>query len=593
MSVLEEITKLLEIKEKKYLYLKILSYIYQKPDSYITEIQNQIKNIKIMYNYIRAILENHLNQNNIKINISENDKNNFREIEKYFIKVIEDFENKKENLRVEQLTILKNLLSNKKSYKIIVRKLEPNNIFTIKNFIIYYSKFAIDKLFIKDFNQNVYNELNNIYLSLIFQSKDKEYLQRLKIIIYKYLYEYNNTNTNTINTFIVNSSNEIFKKEPDNDKNLLYFQNKYNEINLDKIKVSDNIKDYFGKNLQKNTLDILNFFDINNIKKNSIYLDNKVENTDTLEENIVIDDLNYNPNKIHLFSPEFLIVNGFKSKIEECDFQIFNKGNYNIEQFSKFLKKIIDNLNDFIKSNNKCDFLSSHLVEVKKKDFNHYISANLGYDDKMELKKINGIYNNQNLSIKINVYQNNVFDKKIINNNDNDSNKTSSLSRTIMSNSDINKDSSDQFEYIVNNLLKGNIEKDKLINLANILYKFNFKLMKYNDKNNTIKFVSAYLNHISKKKDENPSENSKTNYCYGFKEIDSIFQHNLNKFTCVDDLDYFDINLIYIKEEKNEYFKIIDKKEKKLAIYPNSIFFFVRLKTLFLLLIFLLEMKKL
>ena len=191
----------------------------------------------------------------------------------------------------------------------------------------------------------------------------------------------------------------------------------------------------------------------------------------------------------------------------------------------------------------------------------------------MELKKINDIYSNQNLSIKINVYQKNVFDKKIINNNDNDSNKTSSLSRTIMSNSDINKDSSDQFEYIVNNLLKGNIEKEKLINLANILYKFNFKLMKYNDKNNTIKFVSAYLNHISKKKDENQSENYKTNYCYGFKEIDSIFQHNLNKFTCVDDLDYFDINLIYIKEEKNEYFKIIDKKEKKLAIYPNSIFF--------------------
>jgi len=572
MSVLEEITKLLEIKEKKYLYLKILSYIYQKPDSYITEIQNQIENILKMYDYIRVILENHLNQNNIKINISENDKNNFREIEKYFIKVIEDFENKKENLRVEQLTILKNLLSNKKSYKIIVRKLEPNNIFTIKNFIIYYSKFAIDKLFIKDFSQNDYNELNNIYLSLIFQLKDKEYLQRLKIIIYKYLYE--NNNNNTINTFIVNSSKEIFKNESDDDKNLLYFQNKYNEINLDKFKVSDNIKDYFGKNLQKNILDILSFFDINKIKKNSIYLDNKVENTDTFEENIVIDDLNYNPNKIHLFSPEFLIVNGFKSKIEECDFQIFNKGNYNIEQFSKFLKKIIDNLNDFIKSNNKCDFLSSHLVEVKKKGFNHYISANLGYDDKMELKKINDIYSNQNLSIKINVHQKNDIDKKIINNNDNDSNKTSSLSRTIMSNSDINKDSSDQFEYIVNNLLKGNIEKDKLINLANILYKFNFKLMKYNDKNNTIKFVSAYLNHISKKKDENQSENYKTNYCYGFKEIDSIFQYNFNKFICVDDLDYFDINLIYIKEEKNEYFKIIDKKEKKLAIYPNSIFFF-------------------
>ena len=213
------------------------------------------------------------------------------------------------------------------------------------------------------------------------------------------------------------------------------------------------------------------------------------------------------------------------------------------------------------------------MVEVKKKGFNHYISANLGYDDKMELKKINDIYSNQNLSIKINVHQKNDIDKKIINNNDNDSNKTSSLSRTIMSNSDINKDSSDQFEYIVNNLLKGNIEKEKLINLANILYKFNFKLMKYNDKNNTIKFVSAYLNHISKKKDENQSENYKTNYCYGFKEIDSIFQYNFNEFICVDDLDYFDINLIYIKEEKNEYFKIIDKKEKKLAIYPNSIFF--------------------
>lgn len=40
---------------------------------------------------------------------------------------------------------------------------------------------------------------------------------------------------------------------------------------------------------------------------------------------------------MHLFSTEFLVVNGLKSKIYENYFQIFNEDNYSIDLFAKFL----------------------------------------------------------------------------------------------------------------------------------------------------------------------------------------------------------------------------------------------------------------
>lgn len=58
----------------------------------------------------------------------------------------------------------------------------------------------------------------------------------------------------------------------------------------------------------------------------------------------MIDDLYFKKDKIHLFSPEFLVVNSLKSKIYENDFQIFNDDNYSIDLFSKFFEKLFKKL---------------------------------------------------------------------------------------------------------------------------------------------------------------------------------------------------------------------------------------------------------
>ena len=110
--------------------------------------------------------------------------------------------------------------------------------------------------------------------------------------------------------------------------------------------------------------------------------------------------------KIHLFSPEFLVVNGLKSKIYENDFQIFNDDNYSIDLFSKFLRKIIQEINEFILKNNfENDFLKKHLIKLNTKEFYHFITAKLFNTDKDELNKEKNENNIKNSLIKIRIYQ--------------------------------------------------------------------------------------------------------------------------------------------------------------------------------------------
>ena len=77
------------------------------------------------------------------------------------------------------------------------------------------------------------------------------------------------------------------------------------------------------------------------------FINNNV-NEDILEKDLLFDDCKITDNKIYLFSPIFLIINGIKFKLEKNDFEIFNKDNIYIEVFGKYLEEIIEKLNIFI-----------------------------------------------------------------------------------------------------------------------------------------------------------------------------------------------------------------------------------------------------
>ena len=132
--------------------------------------------------------------------------------------------------------------------------------------------------------------------------------------------------------------------------------------------------------MQNNISALLEFFNPEIIKTKFTYKDNKKIEID--EEKIVIDDLKFNNNKINLFSIEFLIMNGLKSKINESDFEIYNNGNYSVYIFSKFLEKIILEINNIINNtNSENDFIKNRLIKLHKKRYSHFISAKLDYID--------------------------------------------------------------------------------------------------------------------------------------------------------------------------------------------------------------------
>jgi hypothetical protein len=67
-----------------------------------------------------------------------------------------------------------------------------------------------------------------------------------------------------------------------------------------------------------------------------------------------------------------------------------------------------------------------------------------------------------------------------------------------------------------------------------------------------------------------------------------VLQNDSKDFINVGDLEYFHINLKYIKDKNKDYFFLSKYNEEKFSVYPQSIFF-LRLNGNFQ--IFLLEMK--
>ena len=72
----------------------------------------------------------------------------------------------------------------------------------------------------------------------------------------------------------------------------------------------------------------------------------------------------------------------------------------------------------------------------------------------------------------------------------------------------------------------------------------NLKIPKYNQSKNRIEFSSVYLDNTNPK-----TKFDNDNFCYGFKEIDSVIKNSSAKNVKVQNFSYFIYNLKYLKKK--------------------------------------------
>ena len=623
--------------KKVYLYEKITYFI--KHDESETKLSKCEKSSRTnMFNNIIEAMEKFTNKNGIPF--KKSDINNLNKIFNNFNKII-NWHNQnlnKNDKRKEHLTILKNILFTKKDKDIISNfDLDDGkvneNIFDKNDFIFHYSLNAIQIIFNERFTKEEYDKLNNIYLHLIFQVNAPEFIKKLKILTYNYLYN------NNINQFINKSSEYI-------GKSLEYIVNNEKKSDLKKLKeeigefdyidiienVPCNVKAFFTGETTETDKDkinkLLDFFTLKNIKSNY----KKIESQEILKENIVIDDLKFKQNKLHLFSPEFLISNGLKSKIELCDFEIFNDNNYSVDIFAEFLNEIILKINDSIKENNfSNDYMEKNLIKLHKMELIHYISAKLGYEHINEIrdlinksidKKTNN--NNKNIDKKtkdfIHININKKIDnnkngsggeKKDKNNNNNKINYFKSKTKNIIVNINEPENEEEEEEEVEkkgeidnNTSNKNNISESYNISILSksLLSDYNKKyseffenmiyqrLVKNIDKSelillpNILYMLNFKIPVINNEENTlkfksihldtfNPNKKYvNNNYYYGCKEIDTIFRNESEKSYEISDSHLFKTNLTYVRKKGEKNFCLEENKEFSIGI--NSILFF-------------------
>ena len=569
-------TKLMKIDQlkKPYLYKKIVNYV-KKNLNKIKLLKFNDSSRKQIKNDIIRITKEYSNINGI--DFEDCDINNFGKMYSNMSRIIYSLKNiNSNNYRKTHLKIIQNLLFFKKNEEIISSFDSNNdnsneNNFTANDFILTYVNNVIEIIFNNDFNKDNSIELNNIYLYLIFQINDPEVIIILKIIVYRNLYSKRN-----YDNFILDTSKNIFNKEEFNNNNLKNLAKNNNElIDIDIKDVSEEVKTVFKD--KKTTYDnLFEFFVRNHVINNCNFIKEKISS-----DNILIDNLNYDKNKLHLFSPEFLIANGLKSEIKNSDIEIFNEDNYTVEIFAKYIIEIIDIINDSIKNNNfSNNFFKENLIQFYEMDYLHYISAKLNYEHIFALngKKKNIIVKNDFIQIKTenkrrkiakNEIKFNYDDKK---NNSYNSEEKSNLSQSLSLSTkklflEFQKETSDILEYIIYQRLIDNIQKDNnLIKLPNILFFLNLNIPVLNEETNLIEFKPVHIDFFNgdKKFDNN-------NYYYGCKEIDSIFQNNSNQSYEVSDSSLFRTNLTYVKQKDGQYFNFSNNNEFK--IIPKSVLF--------------------
>lgn len=554
-----------------YLYQRIIHYINQNLGKIELLKYNKDRELKI-FEYLKKLFGGELNV----LNSTVKDKINF------FEDVISNLKYEKQHKKATILEILKNLIFSEKDKVMNFTDINIENInekiFTLNDFILTYALKVIELFKNNKINEDEVSENSmNLYLYLIFQIKNSDLHLKLKFLVYSYLYE--KKNSSNIKIFIFESSKLIVNKQIININDLLNLEKKYEEFdNIDIKNVSDNVAKFFSRNEE-----IKNYQNLfKNLKKEKVIQNlKKIEPKEIESNNIVVDDINFGKynNKLYLFSPEFLILSGLKNEIEYCDLEMFNDDNYSVDSFSKYITQIIDEINKCIVNNYFLnDFMKNNLIQInvlkdqnKEQKFIHYISAKLDYHKKIELKETKKQIVKTKEFHKITIKGKNTMEQKE-SNKENSNEIIELLSKSKLSSSncsslEFQKEFSDYLEDLINQKLIEKVEKEKLINLPNILFMLNLKIPVYKEENNSIYFKSVHLDFFDDNKNH---END--NYYYGCKEIDSIFKNNSLNYTHILDDIYFKTNLIYIKENNENFFKL--KEENHFSIYSNSIFFY-------------------
>ena len=538
--------------KKPYIYYKIINSI-SKNENEITLLKynesNKQKVFENLKNYMKEFAKaNGINQNEVDSNevIIPNLSQIYLALKDLYIN--QNLIKKKQ----EHLQILKNLLFSLQNNEQEDNETD-NNIVKINDFIITYIEECSKLLFGTKFEDKDYNRLIDTFLYLIFQVKEEKFIRMLKIVTYEYFYEHKN-----INQFIKETSDNINNLNKYDDETLKKYQNKYNEFgNLNILELSKNYFDFFNLKKKWKNEDILKYFTPKNIEKNYKMINDKPSLINS--ENIVVDSLKYDENKLHLFSPEFLISNGLKSQIELNDMEMFNDDNYAVDVFSKYINQIIEKINESINNGDfNTNYIKNNLIKINQLDFLHYISAKLDYNI------IRGLESQKNNYIKnafIRLKIGDEYDKKIKSEN---SASKSSISKSKLS--DYQKKYSEYLESIINEKLIKNIDNKDLISLPNILFMFNLKIPILDKTNNSLMFKSLHLDFFHPEK-----KGINDNYYYGCKEIDAIFQSKSEKEYNVLDSQYFHTNITFVKQKNDTEFFLKEKND--FSIFPKSVVF--------------------
>ena len=585
-----------EIKEWK------IKYLYQRVIDYIS--QHSIEICRLTYisgsegNLLKSLknkLDEIIKEKKIKLEIvKDEDETSSEKLYQIMNDLVKSLKTIKENNNVlrQQLTIVQNLLFTKKDDKIFINFVDNDISNEIKDLILTYTSKVIEKLYYNiDSKAEDTEELQVLYLYLIFQIKDDNFVIKLKKLIYSLLYS---NNKNRFNKFIIESSKIIVDKTKVDDEVINSLKKvilEKSEIDIKINNVSQNCIKFF-KEKQRNNKNLYNFFTKDIIEKNFKLINqgdfkvNKDKDNYQEEKNIpkfekkkiVVNELDNDSSKLHLFSPEFLITNGLKSKIDDSDIEIFNSDNYSIDIFSKFITEIIGEINkSIIEDNFSTNFIKIYSIQMHQNDILHYISAKLDNEHKKKLNEKKEEEENK-ISEKKNTFK--IYIETNQNNNENESFAASDEKREYLSGSrlsssklsDKNKVSSDYFENLLNKLFIKNIQNEKLTTLPNILFMLNLKIPVYDRNNNSMHFESVHLDCFDKKK-----KSVNNNYFYGCKEIDGIFKNNSEEVR-VSYEKYFSINLTYQKNKNENLFKLENKNE---FFILNNSFFFCEIKKSF------------
>ena len=327
---------------------------------------------------------------------------------------------------------------------------------------------------------------------------------------------------------------------------------------------------------------IIKFFKYSIIQENYLkYFKNTKDNFELL-----VDELDYNDNKLHVFNIYFIISCGLLDKIETDSLQIFNEDNNVIILFQKYAKILIENINNIIlKIKNQDNIIldNKEIFGFGKVFKTFYVLYTNLSDKKYEAERLK--FDMIDNSVQKNIASNNALKINIkLNKSENDTNFTKNSEDSIQN---LNKEQS-YYEKInsssledvcknyifsqINDLINDNLAQIKLIEMYKILFGLNF-FIPCVDENFSLKFIPVTKALYNK--------NNNNNQEYGYQEFDCLFKvlgnedipmNHVN--ACSKGLPFVKNIQIRVNSMKNfnqMEFKVYIEDEKGFAIKKNAL----------------------